>query len=287
MKALTLMTMMTLPFLTQLALAVEPTDAPDGKDWTERVDFAQLEANPKFQFSRDQLKKIDTKYLKGLSQERLEQLYARLSSGPIPDGSFNGTIIQLPGGLMSRLAEQTHKAWLDNINVNMLLTMFWEGKTFRKSEGVLTNNIMLSEPQRMMINALVGKFMGGRVDYDISKDSKFKFFRDRKYDLFPAKLYCGQSLLDSRRESIIIDYSYNDDIQKYYNPNVDFLAGRNGLMFRDELRMVKPGLYLGRGYVNRIFLLNFILEQPTTDNRPQAWADECWTGTQKRGIKIQ
>ena len=30
--------------------------------------------------------------------------------------------------------------------------------------------------------------------------------------LFPAKLYCGQSLLDSRRESVIIDYFFSDEL---------------------------------------------------------------------------
>ena len=32
--------------------------------------------------------------------------------------------------------------------------------------------------------------------------------------LFPAKLYCGQSLLDGRRESVIIDYAYNDELAR-------------------------------------------------------------------------
>ena len=30
--------------------------------------------------------------------------------------------------------------------------------------------------------------------------------------LFPAKLYCGQSLLDGRRESVIIDYAFTDEL---------------------------------------------------------------------------
>ena len=39
----------------------------------------------------------------------------------------------------------------------------------------------------------------------------------------------------------------------------DALAGRNGLRIRDEIRMIRPGFYLGRAYANKIFLLNFIL----------------------------
>ena len=33
--------------------------------------------------------------------------------------------------------------------------------------------------------------------------------------LFPAKLYCGQSLLDGRRESVIIDYAFTDELPGY------------------------------------------------------------------------
>ena len=82
--------------------------------------------------------------------------------------------------------------------------------------------------------------------------------KDEVFLLFPAKIYCGQSLLDARRESVIVDYSYNDDIDGY-RKSPDSLAGRGGLRIRDEIRMVRPGLYLGRAYANRAFLLNFTL----------------------------
>ena len=44
-----------------------------------------------------------------------------------------------------------------------------------------------------------------------------------------------------------------------YRHDPDRLAGRNGFAVRDEVRMVRPGLYLGRAYLNRVFLLNFTL----------------------------
>src|SRR6185436_2994228 len=80
--------------------------------------------------------------------------------------------------------------------------------------------------------------------------------------LFPARLYCGQSLLDSRRESVIIDYAFTDEVQGY-RENPDFLAGRRGLQIRDEIRMVRPGFYLGRAYMGRVFALNFTLYDPS------------------------
>ena len=57
---------------------------------------------------------------------------------------------------------------------------------------------------------------------------------------------------------MIIDYAYNDEIPGYQE-HPDALAGRNGLRIRDEIRMIRPGFYLGRAYANKIFLLNFIL----------------------------
>jgi len=105
--------------------------------------------------------------------------------------------------------------------------------------------------------------------------------------LFPAKLYCGQSLIDSRRESIIIDYAFTDEIAGY-RENPDFLAGRRGLKVRDEIRMVRPGLYLGRAYMDHAFILNFVLYNKDVDRAGRAEfetgqiRDDCWPGTQQR-----
>jgi hypothetical protein len=108
--------------------------------------------------------------------------------------------------------------------------------------------------------------------------------------LFPAKLYCGQSLLDGRRESIIIDYAFTDEIAGY-RPMPDSLAGRDGFRIRDEIRMVRPGLYLGRAYIDRVFALNFVLYNKEVADRDGpaftktgAVNEDCWTGTQKRAV---
>ena len=73
---------------------------------------------------------------------------------------------------------------------------------------------------------------------------------DKVWLLFPAKVYCGQSLLDSRRESIIIDYAFTDEIRGLPR-EPGLLAGRGGLRIRDEIRMVRPGFYLGRAYAEQ------------------------------------
>jgi hypothetical protein len=106
--------------------------------------------------------------------------------------------------------------------------------------------------------------------------------------LFPAKLYCGQSLLDSRRESVIIDYAYTDMLPGYQK-SPDSLAGRGGLRIRDEIRMIRPGFYLGRAYARNIFLLNFTLYNSEIAGAAESdfaagqdVAEDCWIGEQVR-----
>ena len=106
--------------------------------------------------------------------------------------------------------------------------------------------------------------------------------------LFPAKLHCGQSLLDGRREAIIIDYAYNETLPGYLE-RPDALVGRHGLRIRDEIRMIRPGFYLGRAYANKVFLLNFMLyNAEVAEAGLDAFAngesidEDCWTGEQAR-----
>ena len=87
---------------------------------------------------------------------------------------------------------------------------------------------------------------------------------------------------------MIIDYFFTDEIPGYRR-KPDFLAGRDGLAVRDEIRMVRPGFYLGRAYAGKVFLLNFILYNKAIAERDgPAFAasgratEDCWTGTQAR-----
>ncbi len=96
--------------------------------------------------------------------------------------------------------------------------------------------------------------------------------------------------MDSRRESIIIDYAFTDEIAGYME-KPDFLAGRRGFKVRDEIRMVRPGFYLGRAYLDRIFILNFTLvnDEIAAKDGPQFTKtgqsqEDCWTGTQQRKV---
>jgi hypothetical protein len=251
--------------------------APYGDDYASKPDFAQVEYEHPIPLKK--LVKITPKYLAGLNQEELDQLYARLGSGPMPDGPFDGEIV-FPRGSSGKLRAAEIIGGLKGLGVNfkgkMLETAgeaLWKGKVFYRNEKVLRNRI----EDLAVLRPVIGPGEIGKIDVD-GKDA---------WLLFPAKLYCGQSLIDSRRESIIIDYAFTDEIHGY-REKPDFLAGRRGLKVRDEIRMVRPGLYLGRAYMDHAFILNFVLYSKDIDKAGRAEfetgqiKDDCWSGTQKR-----
>jgi hypothetical protein len=251
--------------------------APYGEAYASKPDFAQVEYEHPIPLK--ELSKVTPKYLSKLSQEELDQLYARLSSGPIPNGPFDGEIV-FPRGSSGKLRAAEIIGGLAGLGVDfkgkMLETAgeaLWKGKVFYRDEKVLRNRI----EDLALLRPIIGSGDIARIDVD-GKDA---------WLLFPAKLFCGQSLIDSRRESIIIDYAFTDEINGY-RENPDFLAGRRGLKVRDEIRMVRPGLYLGRAYMDHAFVLNFVLHNEALDKAGRAEfetgqvKDDCWSGTQKR-----
>jgi hypothetical protein len=61
---------------------------------------------------------------------------------------------------------------------------------------------------------------------------------------------------------------------------------------RDEIRMVRPGFYLGRAYTGKVFLLNFTLYNAEVAERDgaaftkgTAVQEDCWPGTQSRAMQ--
>lgn len=255
---------------------------PYTEAYETKPDFAQVEH--RFPLTTDELSRITPENLAALDQEQIDQIYARLTAGPIPDGPFDGAIL-LPRGSSGhfRVAEiaggfAEYVLQLKGLKVETIGEALWKGKVFFRDERVLRNRIedlallkqaglVEGEPKKMAV--------GGR----------------ETWLLFPAKLYCGQSLLDARRESIIIDYAFTDEIPGYQE-KPDYLAGRRGLRVRDEIRMVRPGFYLGRAYLDRVFLLNFTLynkdvAQKETDAFVKTGRvnEDCWTGTQQRIVR--
>jgi hypothetical protein len=267
---------------------------PDNPAKVFRVDFAQVETE--YPLSRAELMSLTPENLMTFSQEEIDQIYGRLTAGPIPDGGHQGTLFfargdslrqradEIVGGVPGRIAGEK----LDV--VERLGGTLWKGKMVDRDNGTLRNFIEDVKPLEGIVDdvdtvptasvprgGLLGRFLPNTT----------------VWMLFPAKVYCGQSLLDGRRESIIVDYAFADEIDGY-RESPDALAGRKGLKIRDEIRMVRPGFYLGRAYMNRAFLLNFTLYNPeVADAESASFADgaelveDCWTGEQVRSASAQ
>jgi hypothetical protein len=247
--------------------------------YASKPDFAQVEHE--FPIAPADLNRLTPKNILNFDQEQLDQIYARLTAGPIPDGAFDGGLIfpknaqgdrriaEIVGGLPGLAVElKAHK-------LETLGKTLWRGKVFYREERVLRNRIEDLAALKPI------------VDGDLRDVPKIVVDGRDQWLMFPARLYCGQSLLDSRRESIIIDYAFSDALPGY-REKPDFLAGRNGFQIRDEIRMVRPGFYLGRAYAGKVFLLNFVLynEAIAESDGPAfvktgAVREDCWPGTQQ------
>ncbi len=257
--------------------------APYDKNYQSKLDLAQVDY--KYPIAPAELAKITPDYLASLEQDQLDQIYARLAAGPIPDGAFDGRILLPRGGSGKfRLSEIVGgftgtALHLKGLVVEEIGEALWRGKVFFREERVLRNRI----------EDLSALKKAGLVE---GEPKKINYGGKETWLLFPAKLYCGQSLLDARRESIIIDYFFTDEIPGYQE-SPDYLAGRRGLKVRDEIRMIRPGLYLGRAYLDRGFALNFTLYDKATDDKAREEfvktgkvLEDCWPGTQARTVAV-
>ena len=251
------------------------------KSYQSKMDLAQVEY--KYPIPTVELGKVTPEYLATLDQEQLDQIYARLTAGPIPDGAFDGRILLPRGGSGKfRLSEIVGGFTGLGLHLKGLVLedvgeALWRGKVFYRQEGVLRNRI-----EDLGVLKKMGLVQG--------EPKKMDFNGKQTWLLFPAKLYCGQSLLDARRESIIIDYFFTDEIPGYQE-NPDYLAGRRGLRVRDEIRMIRPGFYLGGAYLDKGFALNFTLYNKDMDAQGRdafvktgQVQEDCWSGTQARKV---
>jgi hypothetical protein len=265
--------------------------------------FAQLD---KGDLKPDMVEKIyhdlkdPNRFKSGWKQEVLDRIYAQLTSGPMPSGYFEETIITSSETNDGRTANGTIDVKLrtfdngldilediglpiDKDQVRGLAELMSTGKYFDPAIKVVKNrvdckNLPVAIKALNLFTGLVHCKSGGEGIH--------------RNDLnFPAKLYCGQSLIDGRRESIIIDYNYGDDIGRSKDENVrslwdsriDALPTKAGLGIRDEIRMVKPGFYLGRVHIKQplnAFILWFTLETRTPAD--ESAEDACWIGYQRQ-----
>jgi hypothetical protein len=192
--------------------------------------------------------------LKALTQDQVDQIYLRLSAGPIPDGPFRGDLF-FPRGAnrRARIRDMADPAprllpHIAALRIEHLGRALWKGKVFFRAQGILRNRIEDLALLRPIIP-------------DSATIPKLTFDGATTWLLFPAKVSCGASRLDPSRRSIAIDYAAGPTIEGYREVP-DALAGEQGLKIRDEVRVIRPGLFLGRAYFGERFGLNFTLLDP-------------------------
>jgi len=255
--------------------------APYGDDYRTKMDFARLER--RYPLTRAQLASLDPETLGRLDQEQIDQVYARLTAGPVPDGAFEETFFFANGGGLPRIAEvlgglKGRVFTVEEELIRRLGSALWKGKVFYRRERLLRN---------MIQDRLAADLLFKKLDVDPGRLQQTRVRGRDVWLLLPARVYCGQSLFDGRRESIVADYAFGDEIPGYQEP-IDRLAGRNGAQIRDELRMVHPGLYLGRAYLSRAFVLNFTLRNAEVEAAGREAfrltgriEEDCRVGTQR------
>jgi hypothetical protein len=192
--------------------------------------------------------------LRALTQEQVDQIYARLSSGALPDGAFRGDLF-FPRDRSGRarirdLADPAPGllAHVAALRAERLGRVLWKGKVFFREQKLVRNRI----DDRLLLRPIIR---------DSDTIPKLTFDGETTWLLFPARLSCGESRFDSTRPSIVVDYSEAPKLDGY-RPVPDRLAGPDALNIRDEVRIVRPGFYLGRAYFGRRFALNFTLVDP-------------------------
>lgn len=195
--------------------------------------------------------------LRQLTQLQVDQIYQRLSPGAIPDGPFRGDLF-FPRGANRDLhirdvapSLPTELSAIAAMPFEDLGRVLWKGKVFFKSEGILRNRI----DDLQLLKPLIT---------DAASIPTLTFEGQTTWLLFPAQVSCGDSLLEPGRHAVVIDYSKGPQISGY-RQIPDSLAGPGALDIRDEIRIVKPGLYLGRAYFRGTFGLNFTLVKPQED----------------------
>src|SRR4051812_38912763 len=220
--------------------------APNG------TDAAILRSN--YPLTAEERQRLTPGNVKELTQAQIDQIYLRLSTGPMPDGPFRGDLFFPRGSHRGERVRDLNVALppqLDSLAampIEHLGRALWKGKVFFRAEGILRNRI----DDLAILKPLIP---------DSSTIPRLTFDGQTTWLLFPAKTSCGASLLEPAQHAIIIDYSKGPEVQGYRD-NPDRLAGKDALDIHDEVRLVRPGFYIGRAYFRGQFRLNFTLVDP-------------------------
>ncbi|MBC7467115.1 MAG: hypothetical protein H7256_14090 [Bdellovibrio sp.] len=244
----------------------------DEKYYNQLIDYAQLEKMAPL--STAALANVQPDDLRSLTIEEFNQLYARLSAGPMPLGDYSGYILQKPpvfNAIKKRIlkqaslfpgftsAMQVFTSTLGRSPEDALFEFVWKGKRFFPKDNL---DQIETRTSFNLVSAGASKFtpdwISNKIPAGLGKS--FIWAADKTSFLgLPMHVYCGISQVDTRRESIITDGSYGDDFSSYLK-YTDEIVTRKGLNITEEYRMVRPGLYIGKAYSNKLFLFNVALE---------------------------
>jgi hypothetical protein len=243
----------TLLAIVALSIGCRTAAPPDVKFAPAGTDVARLRTD--YSLSDSERLALTQENLRTLTQDQVDQIYLRLTAGPLPDGPFRGDLF-FPRGDNGRarirdLADPAPglPAHVAALRAERLGRMLWKGKVFFRSQRVVRNRIEDLVILRPVIR-------------DSETIPKLTFDGGTTWLLFPARLSCGESRFDPTRRSIVVDYAEGEKIEGY-RPVPDRLAGPESLNIRDEIRTVRRGFYLGRAYFGKRFGLNFTLVDPT------------------------
>ena len=230
------------------------TAAPPIRFAPPGTDVARLRSE--FPLSEAERLALTPETLRALTQDQLDQIYARLSAGPLPDGPFRGDLF-FPRDRDGRARIRDLADPSPNIagpvaamTAEQLGRVFWRGKVFFRAEGVVRNRI----EDLLILRPIIE---------ESDTIPRLTFDGQTTWLLFPARLSCSESRFDAPRRSTVVDYAQTAQIEGYRDVP-DRLAGPGALNIFDEVRIVRRGFYLGRSYFGKRFALNFTLLDPAT-----------------------
>jgi hypothetical protein len=282
----------------RLALGAAPEDfgckaGAARRPYREKPDFAALEADPSTRIRESALRSVTPGDLgsRGFDQECIDRIYASLPSGPMPAAGieFEGHAFLPDGGGFQAVLEQVLPATgvkaavarALGAGMSKLPDTLIQGKVFSQVQGgdhpVWKARARLDTAAILVLDPSIA--LSPRKMLELRKPEAHLFF--------PARVYCGQSGLDSRRESIVIDPGYAEDFPEF-KAGIDEIPGRKGMNLREEIRMIRPGFYLGRVYGAQVYLMSFTLYNAKVDQEHKdvplstPAVNECWLGTQAR-----
>ena len=243
-----------------------------------------------FPLGRTDLASLTPADLLALSQEEVDQVYGRLTAGPIPDGPYLGDLFFSRG--------ETLRPRLEEILGGL------EGRV--AGEKVDSPRLPAAPSGRARCSPRTARAQELRrgLPRALGPDRRPRRAGDRRSparglaQAHPAHhrrlaALPGQALLRPEPARwaprvVIIDYAYNDEAPRLSGAPRPRRPQRPPI--RDEIRMIRPGFYLGRAYANKVFLLNFMLLQfrgggrRASDGfaRGDEVAEDCWPGEQQQ-----